>query len=379
MNLGKIALVTNIPVPYRVPVYRKIVEAGIDLSVVYLAPREPDRFWTLPQQDNYEVTLASRVITFRGRHIHIGSGIGAALDKLSPSMVVTTGYNPPHLRAFHWAIRNRRPHIVQTDGSVESESHLTAVHRAVRRAVWSRSSAFVAASASGVELLARGGAPRDAIFRSPLSSPLVPAAASHEKNIDILFCGRLEPVKRPEFLLDVAAAAAQRLGRKITVTYVGVGKLESALRLKASDMADWVDAEFSGFLQSTDLPSYYARARIFALPSIFEPWGLVVNEAAAAGLPILVSPEVGAGAELVVEGRNGWRLEVSVPDWVNKVVELLSDDALRNSLGSRSRGQVEAHSIDAAAEGLRSAFEFVRQNVPPSGDVRGWRQVRGVV
>jgi glycosyltransferase involved in cell wall biosynthesis len=63
---------------------------------------------------------------------------------------------------------------------------------------------------------------------------------------------------------------------------------------------------FPGFRQIGELPGFYAEAGAFVHPALEEPWGLVINEAMASGLPVLSSRNVGAAEELVVEGKTGY-------------------------------------------------------------------------
>ena len=74
--------------------------------------------------------------------------------------------------------------------------------------------------------------------------------------------------------------------------------------LRVADTVHW-----PGFLQDQDLPAVYRSAGVFVHPARHEPWGLVVNEAAAAGLPLIVGRRVGAACELVREGENGFLVD----------------------------------------------------------------------
>jgi glycosyltransferase involved in cell wall biosynthesis len=100
---------------------------------------------------------------------------------------------------------------------------------------------------------------------------------------------------------------------------------------------------FSGFRQIQDLPSFYAAAGAFVHPALEEPWGLVVNEAMAAGLPLLSSRNVGAAEELVEEGATGFLFDPqSVDDMARAMTRMLSMDAAkRHAMGESARRMVE--------------------------------------
>ena len=85
----------------------------------------------------------------------------------------------------------------------------------------------------------------------------------------------------------------------------GSGPLEGALRAYCSDHS-LDNVVFPGFINQAELPSLYGASDIFVLPSEHEPLGLAVNEAMCAGLPIVVSRELGCAADLVEDGVNGF-------------------------------------------------------------------------
>lgn len=89
---------------------------------------------------------------------------------------------------------------------------------------------------------------------------------------------------------------------------VGSGPTRENVRRLAADLGR--RAVFPGFASQDELPKWYAVGDVLVLPSSNEPWGLVCNEATAAGLPIVVSDEVGCGPDLVVEGKTGYVFEV---------------------------------------------------------------------
>src|ERR1700761_3739691 len=99
------------------------------------------------------------------------------------------------------------------------------------------------------------------------------------------------------------------------------------MRRAADNVVRWVDARFGGYARQSELPVHYARSRLMLFPSAGEPWGVVANEACAAGVPVIVSPRAGAANDLVRDGDNGRVLPLDVGRWSDAVLALLSDDA----------------------------------------------------
>ena len=127
-----------------------------------------------------------------------------------------------------------------------------------------------------------------------------------------------------------------------------------ALRQAAADCTE-VDVQFHGFAAQQALPALYQSARLFLFPTHIDVWGIVANEACAAGLPVLVTPHAGAAGELVVDGRNGYVRELRVPLWADGAQRLLSDDALWQAFSDDSLRRVRRYDFDSAAQGIVDA------------------------
>lgn len=112
----------------------------------------------------------------------------------------------------------------------------------------------------------------------------------------VLFCGKLQPWKRPLDLLEAFAQAQVPEGHLL---FVGDGPLRAELEEKASDLAVAERVHFLGFVNQSQLPGVYVSSDLLVLPSQFETFGLVVTEAMACGLPVVVSDQVGARFDLI--------------------------------------------------------------------------------
>ena len=115
--------------------------------------------------------------------------------------------------------------------------------------------------------------------------------------------------------------------------------------------------KFEGFRQYGELPGYYAGAGAFVHPAHEEPWGLVVNEAMASGLPVLVSRRCGCAGDLVAEGENGFLLDPgdvgAMAGRLRQMAEMGREE--RERMGRRSREIVEGYGPERFAAGLQEA------------------------
>lgn len=119
----------------------------------------------------------------------------------------------------------------------------------------------------------------------------------------LLFVGRISRQKGADLLFEAFRWVRERLpGATLTV----VGKCEDVkLPHNAKGM------RHIEFAQPRKLPEYYAEADFFVLPSRYEPWGVVVQEAAVCGIPLLLSKNVGAGEKFLQEGQTGEWIDIS--------------------------------------------------------------------
>jgi glycosyltransferase involved in cell wall biosynthesis len=357
-SMTTIALVTNGPAPYRIPVLNKIADTpGIRLHVIYCCRREPNRGWNLPPIKHACTFLREHIVKLRDSYIHNNVDVVSTLRRVAPDVIVTTGFNPTHLYAFGYALLKRLPHVAMTDGTFDSEQTLSAVHRAIRRFVYARTQAFVAASLGGRKLYASYRISANRCFNSCLcveNSVYLPES-NQPPRFDLMFCGQIEPRKNPAFALQVAAEVAQRLQRRVRILFVGAGSLELQLKNLARRHSDLVEASFNGFAAQDDLPALYQSARVFLFPSRHDPWGVVANEACAAGLPVLVSPHAGVAGELVLDEQNGFVCELDLGRWADRAVLLLTRPAMYKEFSERSREFVSRYTFDRASDGILSA------------------------
>ena len=134
---------------------------------------------------------------------------------------------------------------------------------------------------------------------------------------------------------------------------VGDGPLKEELVELRHQLGLEASVHFVGFQQVDQLPAYYGLAEAFVLPSVSETWGLVVNEAMAAGLPVLVSNRCGCASDLVSEGLNGFSFDPRNTGALrDAMVHLSSNTCDRPAMGDRSRDLIRRWSVESFANSL---------------------------
>jgi glycosyltransferase involved in cell wall biosynthesis len=179
----------------------------------------------------------------------------------------------------------------------------------------------------------------------------------------VLATGRLISRKGVDQLLRAyALAVAQRPA--ITLRLVGAGPAEAELRRLADELE--VSVRFDGFMDQPDLPAAYAHAQAYVFPTLRDPFGIVLLEAAASGLPIIASPYGGATFDLIDDERTGLiRDPLDHAAVADALVRLADDPQLRRRLGNAVRETARPRTPDATAAGYADAVLEARRRRRP--------------
>jgi glycosyltransferase involved in cell wall biosynthesis len=354
------------PIQYHAPLYRLLAERGhVELDVLYLRSPGPrarvDPGFGVPVAWNVDLLSG-----YASRFPRPGRGAPGRLLELarwarSRDVVVIHGHSDPWMLAGALACAVlRTPYLLRGDAGPDSRAAgpRRAARELVARAVVSRSAGGLAVGERNAAFYRKYRAPsvtfaphsvdnrrfaqdpperdRDLLRRLGLPASGRPV---------ILYCGKLQPYKRP---LDAVAAVA-RLGREVTLLMVGDGPLAGPARAGLAPGRGVV----TGFVNQAELPAYYHAADILVLPSEAEPWGLVVNEAMAAGVLPVVSDGVGAAPDLVAGlGEVYPRGDVAaLAAALDRALGRLADP----DLPKRLRERVDRYGIEATAAGFERA------------------------
>ncbi len=143
----------------------------------------------------------------------------------------------------------------------------------------------------------------------------------------------------------------------------GSGPLETALKQQVQDLG-LGQMQFAGFRQIDELPIFYSLSQCFIMPSShFEQWGLVVNEAMASGLPVLVSKACGCAPDLVQEGVNGSTFDpYDVEGLARLMVKMSSGEVDLVAMGHASQRIIADWTPEIFAENLLKAVEAAKSS-----------------
>jgi glycosyltransferase involved in cell wall biosynthesis len=352
----RIALLTNRPTHYRVPLWNRLAErlteAGASLRVFCTAARPNDRPYMSPADPTFDhVWLRSS----RAGPVDVPLDLERRLREFRPTIVLSGGFSPATTgRAAAYAARSAVPFGLWNGdiaGKARASSRVRRKHRhwVVRQA--SFAICYGSVSADYVNLL-EPGLPR-VVVRNTAPVPIIAPANGDARGVTVLAVARALPAKRLDLVVDAFRSLQDRDCRLLIV---GDGPALPALREQARHLHN---VDLLGAVSSDRVGEIYAEADVFAFPSQVDVFGLVLVEALGAGLPTATSSFPGAAGDLAVGSHNCLLVEGEDPDaWRASLTRLVDDAALRRRLGEDARRTIEArwtmeHSVDAWVAGMR--------------------------
>jgi 1,2-diacylglycerol 3-alpha-glucosyltransferase len=373
----KIVIVTEIIAPYRIPVFNALADhADIELHAIFLAETDKSlRQWPVYSDEirfSHEVLPSWRWRA--GKHgVLVNRGLRSALDAANPSAIICGGYNHP---AFWQALRWARRHRHEVRFVLWTESNQQDARSGRRSVEWLKRcfvrscDGFVVPGKSSAAYLRTLGVSESAIFKAPNAvdnaffAKNAENARTHATEIRkklnlplrfILFVGRLVPEKGIFDLLDAYAKLEPGLRSEVGLVYAGDGSARAELMRRAAQVSPGT-ISFSGFAHREDLAALYALAEGLILPTHSDPWGLVVNEAMACGLPIIASSVAGCAADLVEDGWNGYVVLPRDSEKIKSAITvLIGQPDVKQQMSTNSLEKIRHYSPEACALGLRAA------------------------
>jgi len=325
----RVLAVATHPVQYMTPIFRRMAAHPLlDFQVAYCSLRgaeaghDPefgaDIQWDVPLLDGYSWT-----------HVpNRGSGAESFFGLFNPRMgkFIRSGkYDAVlcfvgYVRATFWmallaAKLSKSAFLFGTDATTLAPRDGRAWKAAFKKILWPRlfrlADQVIVPSSGSRDVMLSLGIPGDGVTLTPYSVDndwwMQQASQVHRSAVRgawgagpdtsvVLFCAKLQPWKRPA---DLLRAFAKANIPDALLLFAGEGPLRSQLESEAAALGVASSVRFLGFVNQSQLPAVYASADVMVLPSEYEPFAVVVNEAMCCGCPVVASDRVGAARDLV--------------------------------------------------------------------------------
>ena len=353
----RVAAVFPEPTPYRAPLLDRVAaRPDVDLTVIYAAETVAGRTWRIDPRHRAVFLRGARVPGAREILHHdypVNPGVTRALARARPDVVVVSGWSTFAAQAaIVWCRLRRVPYVLVVES--HDDGPRPGWRRQVKGAVVPRvvegsSGVLVTGTLARRSMVARGAPPeRVRVFANTIDVEEFGARADrlarrrhdlrHElgagpEDVVVLSVARLAPEKGLDVLIHAVAEADDP---RLLLVLAG----EGPERERLEDLAGvrGVRLTLAGDREWERIVEMYVAADVFALLSEREPWAVVVNEAAACGLPLVLSDRVGAAHDLLRAGENGFLVGAADVDAASVALRsLAADPDLRRAFGTRSR------------------------------------------
>ncbi len=334
--MTRVTVVSPEPTPYRAPLFDRVAE-HVELTVIYAARTVAAREWSFALHHRHVFLRGLAVPGARRllRHDYpLTPGAVPALQRSRPDVVVVSGWSTFASQAsIAWARARRVPYVLHV------ESHDLDPRPRWRRAVKNAVGTRAIRGAEGI-LVVGSGARTSVLARGAKSVRVFANTIDVDKWI-----ARAESLERSAHEGVVVLSVGRDVPEK------GFDVLRPACTQANVDLQ-----LVTGGLTEQELAQRYVDADVFALLSRHEPWGVVVNEAAASGLPLVLSDRVGAAYDLLRDGENGFLVPADdVAAAADALRKLAADPDLRRRMGERSRELVRGWGYEPSVENFVAA------------------------
>lgn len=317
----RLAVVTNILAPYRVPLFDALASRVDDFAVFLMAEKHRSRNWDVGKPAFRTHVLPGVALRLRSdwvdpMHLNVGGAMRIAAFK--PDVILNNGYSLANIEALLYARVAPATHLIWGELTLRDGAERSAIRRSLRRWMVRGSNGCVASSSVARDAFLHYGAASERVLISnmPIGTESIHrevealrAAGAVPRSRDVhsprfLFVGRLEEIKGVVSLLEAFGLVQRQLpGASLVLVGDGSGRARYEALARERRLNDVV---FTGFAQREALMRHYAAGGVFVFPSHFDPYGAVLPEAMAAGLIAISSPHAAATRDLIAPGVNGF-------------------------------------------------------------------------
>ncbi|MDW5287870.1 glycosyltransferase family 4 protein [Formosa sp. PL04] len=386
--MKKLAIVTTHPIQYYAPWFKLLAERNnVEVKVFYTWSQAAEEVkdktfgktikWDIPLLKGYTYEFIENVSEDPGTHHKNGIDCPELNTKISdwnPDAILIFGwYLKSHLKAMKY-FKGKIPVWFRGDSTLLDDSpgikqvlrkyYLTYIYRFIDKAFYvgtQNKAYFESVGVKESQLVLAPHAIDNDRFNDSETKNYENLALAWRKELGynsddlvILFAGKFESKKQPDFLLKTVQKANKTLKKPLKLLMVGHGPLENELLALAENDAN---IKFIPFQNQSKMPILYRLGNVFCLPSKGpgETWGLAVNEAMASSRAVIVSTKVGCASDVVKVGSNGYVFNYDDDDALLDIFKTISINKLE-TMGQVAKKNIEKWNFTAIVEALEHSF-----------------------
>ncbi len=318
------------------PVFQELARRVAAFRVLISTRMEADRFWTpefggldVRVQHNFTMTVPwNHPSGFQEKiYVHFPYDTLSQLREFRPDVIISAEFGFRTLSAVLYRISHPRCKlVVWATISEETEAKRWFVRKLLRRFIVRFSDAIMTNGRSGIRYLEQFDPTSRKLFAVPQTTGIsafatVAPTRSGEAAYRMIYAGRLVLRKQVAEFIEILGEWC-RVHPDRTVEFWVAGDGPERARIEAVPTPPNLSVQLLGNIAYPELPKLYEQTGALVLPTLADEWGLVVNEALAAGLPVLGSLYSQAVQDMVEDGRNGWTYYIDHRDEVLRKLDL---------------------------------------------------------
>ena len=369
----KIIIVLRNIGPYHKSRFEALVNANLDVHVFETRPSSKEYLWNSSKSSKYKVIKFPQSI-YPEKDIsnkEIDCFYKKNISLFKPDAIISVGWaDRSYQRLLMYANSKKIPCIIVSDSIIKTEKNKRRFFlKEILKKIILRgySSAFVAGEESKEYLINLGFKeekifyPWDVVDNNYFEKLTLKSKKSKYK---YFLCVSRLLERKNLFNLIKSFANYQKEGGVWGLKIIGSGNLYYKLKKYAESITNYEKFEIINWLQISDLVNYYKGASAFILPSYFDNWGLVVNEAISSGLPCIVSQNCGCAVDLIKNKETGFLFNPNKNDelqkYMKRVESLTKDEQLK--MISLARINLKNYDLDVFSKNFKKAILFSVKN-----------------
>jgi glycosyltransferase involved in cell wall biosynthesis len=354
----KVLLIINTPAPCRIPLYNLLSKKIKNFKILFM----DSGGWKNFDKDikfNYEILKKSNLNRFIEKKLfgekaqsHFNKLCFRKIREFNPDIIISGGgiVNTLNIAAYFYCLFFKKELVIWEAMSHKFSSNMTLFSKILRKIIYKKAKSFIAYSESTKDFLMEYGISSEKIYVGPNTIDIELFKGNKKEENTFLYIGRLSPEKNILFMLE---GFKQKFKKKYKLILVGKGEQDKEIGefIKKNKLKNNIFKE--GFVDYNKIKNYYEKSDFLILPSTWEPWGLVVNEAIGSKTIPLIS-EVCGSSELILNGITGFKFN---PYNINSFKKLLKKVIESNIDKNYIRKNLDLLSKKLTIENYSKSFE----------------------